>query len=104
MIAPPSHHLRLLLLLSSRASSGPVEVLRSIHGLKDLRVRLTATQPQIMFPYTDPQHDVDVSAQMDTVGGVELKQTKLVSLQGAALMCGCIGMLVYWCWCWHWCC
>lgn len=71
-----------------------MEVLRSIHGVKDLRVRLTATQPQIMFPYTDPQHDVDVSAQMDSGGGVELKQTKLVSMPGAARMYGCAGALV----------
>ncbi len=49
-----------------------------IHGVQDLRVRLTLTQPQMMFPYTDPQHDVDVSGQMQMEGGVELRQTKLV--------------------------
>jgi hypothetical protein len=57
----------------------PVQALLGMHGVQEVRAKLTATpRPQMLFPYTDPEHDVDVSSQLDSFGGVELRLTKLV--------------------------
>ncbi len=46
--------------------------------MEDVRAKLTKTPTRMLFPYTNPAHDVDVSQQVQGDGGVEMRETKLV--------------------------
>jgi hypothetical protein len=48
---------------------GPIEFLHSRNI--EVRVRKTARMPRFWFAYTNPAHDVDVSASMAGGGAVE---------------------------------
>jgi hypothetical protein len=72
-----------------RFKPAPVYTLRKQHNVTDIRMKLAASEPPLLFPYTNPAHDVDVSAQMEGEGGVELGETKLVG--GPARLVGLLG-------------
>jgi hypothetical protein len=66
-----------------------VHSLRQLHNVTDIRMKLAASKPQLMFPFTNPEHDVDVSGQMQGEGGVELGETKLVGGPRWSALAGC---------------